>query len=113
MRQRRLSYAIGSVIAASLAGGASAAGAGIEEVVVTAQKRTESLQDTAIAVQAMDERRLGEQRVRTFDDYVALLPAASAGRAGIGMRESQVEGAGALAIVSSVRSRQRKPAGGS
>lgn len=104
--ESKLSRAVGSVIAVSLAGGAVVAQAQIEEVIVTAQKRTESMQDTAIAVQAMEEQSLDEQRIDTFVDYIKLLPSASAGGRGPGQNEIYIRGAAVDAINISVAEAQ-------
>jgi outer membrane receptor protein involved in Fe transport len=48
---------------------------GLEEIVVTAQKRSESLQDVPISIQALGTEKLTEMNVRNFRDYVQLLPA--------------------------------------
>ncbi len=50
---------------------------GLEEIVVTAQKRQESLQDVPLAVQALGTQRLDELNVTKFDDYVKYLPSVS------------------------------------
>ena len=106
-KESKLSFAVGSVIAASLTGGAVAMHAAeIEEVIVTAQKRTESMQDTAIAVQAMEEQALDEQRIDTFVDYIKLLPSASAGGRGPGQNEIYIRGAAVDAINISVAEAQ-------
>jgi outer membrane receptor protein involved in Fe transport len=47
---------------------------GLEEIVVTAQKRSESLQDVPISIQALGTEKLTEMNVRNFRDYVQLLP---------------------------------------
>jgi iron complex outermembrane receptor protein len=49
----------------------------LEEVVVTAQKRTENLQDVPISIQALSTARLEELHVTNFDDYVKYLPSVS------------------------------------
>ena len=46
----------------------------LEEVVVTAQKRTENLQDVPISIQALGEQKLQELHVDNLDDYVKYLP---------------------------------------
>jgi iron complex outermembrane recepter protein len=51
------------------------ASGGLEEIVVTAQKRSESLQDVPISIQALGTEKLTEMNVRNFRDYVQLLPA--------------------------------------
>ena len=49
----------------------------LDEIVVTAQKRSENLQDVPIAVQALGETKLEDMAVKGFDDYVKLLPSVS------------------------------------
>lgn len=49
----------------------------LDEIVVTAQKRSERLQDVPIAVQALGETKLEDMQVKGFDDYVKLLPSVS------------------------------------
>jgi outer membrane receptor protein involved in Fe transport len=51
--------------------------AGLEEVVVTAQKRSESLQDVPLSITALGTERLEELRVTDFDDYAKFLPSLS------------------------------------
>jgi len=51
-----------------------AATGGLEEVVVTAQKRTENLQNVPISVTALGTERLEQLGVQNFDDYVKFLP---------------------------------------
>jgi outer membrane receptor protein involved in Fe transport len=47
---------------------------GLEEIVVTAQKRAESLQDVPISIQALGTEALTELNIRNFKDYVQMLP---------------------------------------
>ncbi len=47
---------------------------GLEEVVVSAQKRTESLQDVPLSIQAIGQEQLSELKVDDFGDYVKFLP---------------------------------------
>jgi iron complex outermembrane receptor protein len=54
----------------------------LEEIVVTAQKRTENLQDVAISIQAFGTAKLEELRIDNFDDYVKFLPSVSFQKAG-------------------------------
>ena len=44
------------------------------EVIVTAQKRAESLQDVPISVEALGEEKMEELNVQNFKDYVQFLP---------------------------------------
>ncbi len=46
----------------------------LPEIIVTAQKREERLQDVPISVQALDTEKLDQLRVSDFDDYVKFLP---------------------------------------
>lgn len=48
--------------------------AGIEEIVVTAQKRTENLQDVPISIQALSNQSLEELQLQNFREYVQMLP---------------------------------------
>jgi outer membrane receptor protein involved in Fe transport len=77
---RRLPLA--SAISAILAGGAPlahAAGASeaesgaLEEIVVTAQKKVENLQDVPISIQALGTEKLEELNIVNIDDYVKYL----------------------------------------
>ena len=47
---------------------------GISQVVVTAQRRNENIQDVPITVQALTGETLAQLNVTTFDDYVKYLP---------------------------------------
>ena len=47
------------------------------EIVVTAQKREESLQKVPISIQALGAKKLAEHQVTSFDDYAKLLPSVS------------------------------------
>lgn len=49
----------------------------LEEVVVTAQKRSENLQDVPVSIQALGEAKLEELQVGNFTDYVKYLPSVS------------------------------------
>jgi len=71
---------LASAISAILAGGMPAAHAAaeadtntLEEVVVTAQKRTENLQDVPISIQALGNEKLEELNIVNIDDYVKYL----------------------------------------
>jgi iron complex outermembrane recepter protein len=50
---------------------------GLEEILVTAQKRQESLQNVPLSVQAIGTERLEELQVKSFTDYVKFLPSVS------------------------------------
>ncbi len=60
----------------------TAGAAAIEEIVVTATKREESLQDVPIAVTALTGDALEELGITNFADYVLQLPGVTAGGSG-------------------------------
>jgi outer membrane receptor protein involved in Fe transport len=71
---------------------ASPVHAQLEEVVVTATKQAESLQDVPISVNALSGDSMREQGIMTFDEYVNFLPnVVDAGNAP-GMREIYIRG---------------------
>ncbi|HEX4240199.1 MAG TPA: TonB-dependent receptor [Steroidobacteraceae bacterium] len=49
----------------------------LEEVVVTAQKRSESLQDVPLSISVLGTQKLEELNVRGIDDYIHYLPSVS------------------------------------
>ncbi|HSY07151.1 MAG TPA: TonB-dependent receptor [Steroidobacteraceae bacterium] len=55
----------------------TAENAGIEEIVVTAQKRAENLQDVPVSIQALGTAKLEELHITNFDDYAKFLPSVS------------------------------------
>ncbi|MGB0906818.1 MAG: TonB-dependent receptor [Maricaulaceae bacterium] len=69
-----------------------------DEVIVTATKRASSLQDVSLAVQAFDAKRLEEQNIDSFEDYVKYLPSVNAGGRGPGQNEIYIRGAAIDAI---------------
>src|SRR5258707_13727673 len=46
----------------------------IQEITVTAQRRTENMQDVPITIQALTAETLTQLHVSTFDDFVKYLP---------------------------------------
>ncbi|MDX1570522.1 MAG: TonB-dependent receptor [Xanthomonadales bacterium] len=64
----------------------------IEEVVVTATKREESLQDVPIAVSAMTTETLNQLGVSNFEDYVLQMPGVTAGGSGPGQNTVYIRG---------------------
>ncbi len=78
---QKLSYAIAAILSGSAAGFAHAATAtdteasdSIQEITVTAQRRTENVQNVPISIQALTAETLTQLHVETFDDYVKYLP---------------------------------------
>src|SRR6202790_1620144 len=77
---QKLSLAISAILSgytgashAAAAADTEAAG-GIEEIVVTAQRRSESIQDVPVTIQAITGEQLGQLNVTTFDDVLKYLP---------------------------------------
>jgi iron complex outermembrane recepter protein len=78
----KLSYAIAAILSTSSpalvhAAAAAAADTGtdsIEEITVTAQRRTENMQDVPIQIQALTGQTLTQLSVETFDEFVKYLP---------------------------------------
>ena len=53
---------------------------GLQEVIVTAQKRVENLQDVPVAVQVLDSTKLQQLDITNVDDYVKYTPSLSYSR---------------------------------
>ncbi len=64
----------------------------VEEVVVTATKREESLQDVPVAVTALSGQQLEEIGVSNFADYILELPGVTAGGSGPGQNTVYIRG---------------------
>jgi iron complex outermembrane receptor protein len=65
---------------------------GLEEIVVTAQKRAEDLQSVPVSIQAFGEAKLQELNVQKFDDYVRYMPSVSYQTAGPGFASVYMRG---------------------
>jgi outer membrane receptor protein involved in Fe transport len=78
--------------AAARAAEAPVASGGLEEVIVTAQKRSENLQSVPISIQAFDTKKLTELQVQSFDDYAKYLPSLSTQSYGPGQSQLYVRG---------------------
>jgi len=65
---------------------------GLEEIVVTAQKRSESLQNVPLSIQAFTTERLEELRISGFEDYVKFLPSVSYTSGGPGFSQVYMRG---------------------
>jgi outer membrane receptor protein involved in Fe transport len=64
----------------------------VEEIVVTARKKSESLQDVPLAVSALRESDLEEKGVNVFEDYLLQLPGVTAGGSGPGQNTIYIRG---------------------
>ncbi len=65
---------------------------GVQEIVVTATKQSENLQDVPIAVSAIGEQQLDELSIATFSDYLDQLPSVTAGGSGPGQSTIYIRG---------------------
>jgi outer membrane receptor protein involved in Fe transport len=79
-------------LAVALASTAFTAHAQIEEVLVTATKRTESMQDIPVAVSALGEESLDQLGISNFEDYLLQLPNVTAGGTGPGQNTIYIRG---------------------
>jgi iron complex outermembrane receptor protein len=64
----------------------------VEEIVVTARKKAEGLQDVPVSVSAITEETLEEKGVNIFEDYLLQLPGVTAGGAGPGNNTIYIRG---------------------
>ncbi len=62
------------------------------EIVVTAQRRSESMQNVPISMQAFTAKSLSELNVSTFDDYIKYLPNVTSANNGPGQNEVFMRG---------------------
>ena len=108
MRNSRSSYpkissTIAAILSASLGTYAAVADAAdtseaetssdsIQEIVVTAQRRSESIQDVPISIQALTSQTLQQLNISTFDDYIRFLPNVTTASNGPGQNEVFMRG---------------------
>ena len=85
--------AVATAVAIALGPTVAGAQGAIEEVVVTATKREESMQDVPVAMTALQSDALEELRIGTFQDYVQFLPNVVAQGTGPGQNEIFIRGA--------------------
>jgi iron complex outermembrane receptor protein len=88
---QKLTYAIAAILSGSATGFAHAAAAtdteasdAIQEITVTAQRRSENIQNVPITIQALTSETLSQLSVTTFDDFVRYLPNVSVASNGPG-----------------------------
>ena len=90
----RLASAVAAVLAASptQVAWAQAASGGLEEVVVTAQRRSESLQDVPLAITALTGDTLNQLNVATIEEFVRFLPSVTTATIGPGQSNIYMRG---------------------
>ena len=94
----KLNYKLSCAIIAALSaqGGAALAVTSdsneIADIVVTAQRRSESIQNVPIQITALTAETLTQLNVTTFDDYAKFLPSVSVANQGPGMGQIYMRG---------------------
>jgi len=97
----KITYAIAAILASTsgtvfgaeaTAGSAVAASDSLEEIVVTAQRRSQNMQDVPISMQAFTAETLTQLNVTTFDDYIKFLPNVTTSDNGPGQHELFMRG---------------------
>jgi outer membrane receptor protein involved in Fe transport len=96
----KLSYAIAAILGGGAFGPAvsanstdtSAASDQIQEITVTAQRRTENVQNVPIAIQALTGETLKQLNLSTFEDLIKYLPNVTAPTVGPGQTEIFMRG---------------------
>ena len=100
----KLSYAIAAILGGSAVGIVHAAPASdtdaaaaansdmITEITVTAQRRTENIQDVPISIRAITGETLSQLNVQTLDDYIKYLPNVTTANNGPGQNEVFMRG---------------------
>src|ERR1700689_2787586 len=96
----KLSYAIAAILGGGAFGpavsanstDANSAGDQIQEIIVTAQRRSENIQNVPIAIQALTGETLGQLNVTNFDDLVRYLPNVTSSSAGPGQSQIFMRG---------------------
>jgi len=101
-RKSKISYAVAAILGgASLRAAAADQGPAatettnteaLVEVTVTAERRTENMQDVPIAMQALTGEAIQQLNISTFDDYVKYLPNVTTASNGPGQNEVFMRG---------------------
>jgi iron complex outermembrane receptor protein len=97
----KVSYAVAAILSGASVGAhaaeptnasSDAASGSIEEITVTAQRRSQSIQDVPIAMQAFTSETLQQLNVSTLDDYIKYLPNVTSASNGPGQNEIFMRG---------------------
>ena len=97
----KISYAVAAILAGASAGASAAEPAtdsssgssdAIAEITVTAQRRSENMQDVPISMQALTSQALQQLNVSTFEDYIKFLPNVTVASNGPGQNEVFMRG---------------------
>ena len=76
-----------------------------DDIIVTAQKRSENLQDVPISIQALGTEQLEELNVANFHDYTRLLPSISFQTLAARARPTSISAASPAAATATIRAR--------
>ena len=118
MKSTKIAYAVAAILNASAVSAYAASAAAAEsegalgasnelgEVVVTAQRREQNIQDVPITIEVLTSESLSQLNVQTFDDFVKYLPNVSQATngpgqsvifmRGLGTGQSGTQGSGAI-----------------
>jgi iron complex outermembrane receptor protein len=91
----RLASAVAAVLAAAPTNAVyaqAASSGGLEEVVVTAQRRTENLQDVPLSITAMTGETLSQLNVTTVEEFIRFLPSVTTATLGPGQSNIYMRG---------------------
>jgi iron complex outermembrane recepter protein len=97
----KISYAVAAILGGAsvaapaqeqAAGTSESTSEGITEVIVTAQRRSEKMQDVPISMQALTGEALQQLNIKTFDDYLKYLPNVTSASNGPGQNEVFMRG---------------------
>ncbi|MEM9385032.1 MAG: TonB-dependent receptor [Pseudomonadota bacterium] len=92
LRRRAIPAGVATGVLFASTGAALAQELTLEEVVVTAQKRTQNLQDVPVSVNVLGEQKLDELNITGFADYFQFLPTVSAQQFGPGQAQIYMRG---------------------
>jgi iron complex outermembrane recepter protein len=97
----KLSFAIAAILSGASFGASAADPApsspdtssdALQEITVTATRRSQSMQDVPISMQAFTGQSLAQLNIETFDDYVKYLPSVTTANNGPGQNEVYMRG---------------------
>jgi iron complex outermembrane receptor protein len=93
LNKRRRPLVLSTVLTGSLAcTGQAAAQQALEEIIVTAQKREQSMQDVPVSVQVLGQEQLEKLNIASFDDFVVYAPSVSVQSNGPGQSQIYMRG---------------------
>jgi iron complex outermembrane recepter protein len=101
MKPSKIAYAVATIMSASAAATVVAAESGAEnaaapdqlsEIIVTAQRRVENLQDVPVTVEVLTSQALAQLNLQNFDDLIKYLPSVSQATNGPGQTNIYIRG---------------------